>query len=99
MSMNTRIAEDIRRQVLDLLAKDNNYSHNEAIICAALEEVGHFISRDRLRSELCWLQEQGLVQVDIIGTTIYVAKLTSRGLDVAEGRATVPGVKRPGLRD
>ena len=59
---------------------------------------GHRLSRDKVRTQLSWLQEQGLVTlVDRAGCQI--ATLTTRGLDVATGNTTVPGVKRPRPRD
>ena len=45
------------------------------------------ISADRLRTELAWLSEQGLVLHEN-----GAALLTERGRDVAEERTTVPGV-------
>ncbi len=44
--------------------------------------------------QLAWLAEQGLVENDDMGGLV-VATLTQRGADVAQGRVTVPGVKRP----
>jgi hypothetical protein len=45
-------------------------------------------SRDQIKSELRWLEEQGLVTVEDI-ETVLVARLTERGADVAAGRAIV----------
>jgi hypothetical protein len=43
---------------------------------------------------LAWLAEQGLLTTKATGDVV-VATLLARGVDVAGGRATVPGVKRP----
>ena len=51
------------------------------VLHEVLDSLGHGVSRDQLLADLAWLAEQGLV--------------TPRGLDVALGRAVVPGVKRP----
>ena len=48
-----------------------------------------------MNADVAWLEEQGLVSREDLGG-IIVVKITQRGLDVAEGRAIVPGVKRPG---
>lgn len=85
----------LRLAILLLLANDTGYDLNEHLLRDLLVTYGHNISRDRLHTELSWLAEQGLVKTDILGET-WVAKLTGRGLEVAEGRAVVPGVKRPG---
>lgn len=91
------LTTDIRLVILRALAEDLGYSHNESILHSILAEFGHQLSRDRVRTELYWLQEQGLVTIkDVAGC--LVATVTQRGTDVAAGTATVPGVKRPGPR-
>lgn len=88
--------EHQRRIILEVLETDAGYSHNESILKTALKAVGHSISSDRLRTELYWLQEQGLVELDeVMGLTI--ASLTQRGIDVAVGDSQVPGITRKGL--
>lgn len=88
------IAADLRLVILQALEQDPDYSHNDSVINAVLGAVGHAISRDRVRTELHWLAEQGLIRVtDMSG--VLVAKLTGRGVDVALGYARVPGVARP----
>jgi hypothetical protein len=94
VSFSEHIAADIRLVLLQALEEDPDYSHNEGVLRAALGAVGHGISHDRLRVELAWLAEQGLVTVtDAAG--LQVARLTARGEDVALGRTRVPGVARP----
>lgn len=88
------VQEDQRLVILLILAQDSGYSHNEFVLRGALRSMGHGVSRDKMRTELSWLSEQGLVVVsDTAG--VMVAKLTARGKDAAEGAVTVPGVKRP----
>ncbi len=43
---------------------------------------------------IAWLEEQGLLR-----TNQFASLMTERGVDVALGRATVPGVKHPAPRD
>ena len=82
------------RLVMLLSIRDDGDSLNESMLQEVLELYGHSVTRDRVRTEMRWLEEQGLVNInDISG--ILVAKLTGRGMDVACGRATVDGVKRP----
>ena len=89
-------AADQRLVILQALEQDPGYSHNEAVLRSVLESVGHTVSRDALRTELAWLQEQGLVTITQAGD-IQVVRLTARGEDVALGRARVPAVARPRL--
>jgi hypothetical protein len=88
------VQADMRLVVLRVLAEDADYSHNEYVLRSALRSLGHNVSVDLLRTELAWLAEQGLLAVaDTTG--VMVAKLTARGLDVANGAVVIPGVKRP----
>lgn len=89
-------SEDQRRFILEMLEQDADYSHNENILGRALESVGHTVSSDKLLTELHWLQEQGLVDLNEV-MSLTIAKLTKRGLDVAKGATQVPGIARKSL--
>lgn len=91
------IAEDARLVLLRLLNEDVGYALNDSILRSALADFGHNFSRDRVRTELRWLEEQGLLSLNSVGS-VLVAKLSDRGADVAAGTARVDGVKRPGPR-
>lgn len=94
MSFESFETEHQRLVVLQVLEEDADYAKNETVLQAALSALGHGISGDRLRTELAWLSEQGLVAVEAVAG-MQVAKLTRRGEDVALGRSRVPGVARP----
>ncbi len=88
------LTPDQRLVILRALRTDLGGSHNESIIQTVLNRFGHKCSRDKVRNHLSWLQEQGLVTLEeVVG--YYVATITQRGVDIADGAATVPGVKRP----
>jgi hypothetical protein len=87
-------AQDRRLVLLRGLQHAALYRTNSILLQRYLEHVGHVTSRDRLAADLAWLAEQGLVELEL-GEALTVATLTARGLDVAEGRAHVPGVARP----
>ena len=93
MSLRNHIAEDLRAAVLGLL-REAGCEANDYILRRAVGELGHRPSRDQLRVELAWLAEQGLITTRRAGD-FTVARITSRGADVALGRADVPGVRRP----
>lgn len=87
-----------RLTLLQVLEQDSDYAHNEGVLSSLLEALGQAVSRDKLRTHLYWLQEQGLIEIkDVAG--VLVAKLSARGADVALGRTLVPGVKRPSPED
>ncbi len=88
------VEADRRLVILRLLSEAHGFDLNSSIIQDALAEFGHRPSRDLLHTELLWLQEQGLLITREV-TSVLVAELTQRGEDVAKGRASVPGVKRP----
>jgi hypothetical protein len=94
MTFHQRATEDRRLVLLRLLAESAGYAANEFLLNSALPGFGHSVSHDRVRADLDWLAEQELVQLEQPGN-VYVATLTSRGLDVAQGKARVNGVKRP----
>lgn len=93
MSLLRHISEDLRAAVLGLL-QEAGCEANDYILRRAVGELGHNPSVDQMRTELAWLAEQGLVTIRRVGD-FTVARLTSRGADVALGRADVPGVRRP----
>lgn len=95
MSFADFLREDQRLVMLRFLAEMPSYSSNSSVIYQALTRYGHAPSRDQVKTELRWLEDQGLLRLDDI-ETVLVARLTERGADVAAGRAIVPGVKRPG---
>jgi len=88
------LAQHLRLTMLRMLAGAPGYRANSSILHSAAHEFGITASRDRIRTELAWLAEQGLTTNDDVGA-IVVVTLTDRGLDVAEGRAVQPGVQRP----
>ena len=95
MSYAQAVIEDARLRMLTHLRAENDYSAHEHALRAMLRDTyGITLSAERLRGELAWLDEQGLVVV--VGEAVQVARLTQRGDDVATGAARVPGVLRPG---
>ncbi len=93
-SFERLLNEDRRLMALRLLAEDPGYQLNVYVLRPALQALGHTVSHDKVATDLAWLEEQGLVTVGE-SSGVTVGKLTARGADVAAGRATVPGVKRP----
>ena len=94
MEYRQLITENQRLAVLKFLKDDSDYTLNTSILQDGLTAIGLDISRDKLETEVNWLAEQGLVEIEHY-RTVTVVRLPGRGLDVAEGCAVVPGVKRP----
>jgi hypothetical protein len=83
-----------RLVLLQALQHAAQYRTNNLMLLAYCEAIGHTVSGDALVADLAWLAEQGLATLAMTGD-VTVATLTARGLDVAKGSATVPGVHRP----
>lgn len=94
MSLRDLLTQDQRLVILRSLA-EAGYDANESIISDCLDLYSHDISRDLVRTHLSWLEEQGLLTLERLRDGYMVASITQRGLDVAQGRVVVSGVKRP----
>ena len=92
------MATDRRLVLLVALLEAAGYEANSSALNLVLVYKGHRISQDLLYTDFAWLQEQGLAEVSEVAG-LRIVKATQRGLDVASGAATVPGVKRRGLND
>ena len=94
MDFKEVMAEDRRLVLLRLLNDAPGAKANTYVLATGLRAMGHECSQDQAETDAAWLEEQGLVSVDKLDG-VRVVQLRSRGADVAEGRARVPGVKRP----
>ena len=94
MSFAEYLRKDVRLVALRVLSETPGFRANSSELSNLLDRFGHAVTRDQMKTELRWLSEQGLVELDEAGS-VLVAKLTERGQDVAEGRAVVDGVARP----
>ena len=88
------VAEDIRRIVLEELARQPGYRLNDDLLLRVLETYGHVKPRDYLRAELDWLDKARAVALAEVGG-IVIAELTERGLEHVERRKLIAGVARP----
>lgn len=88
------VTEQARLVILRVLTELNGYTSNNSIITDLLKAWGVQLSHDQTKTQLRWLEEQGLVTIEDING-VLIATLTERGEDVAKGLATVDGVKRP----
>ena len=97
MSFKNLLTEDRRLLLLCFLDESQGRQLNTFVLHTAVDAYGHAVSRDQVETDAAWLAEQGLITLEEVGP-VRVAALTGRGSDVAQGRAVVPGVKRPGPR-
>jgi len=94
MSYGIVVTEHLRITILRLLVERSDYTLNDSLLRDLVPQYGFRPSRDVLRTQLAWLEEQGLVSLEC-NNGCHVAQLSDRGEEVAKGYATCPGVKRP----
>lgn len=93
MHMKDMLKEQARLVILRSLTECRGEA-NDSILQSCLDLYGIKISRDEVRTHIAWLEEQDLITTETVAGCI-VATINGRGEDVADGRAVVPGVKRP----
>lgn len=84
-----------RLAILRALTESVQNTANDSILAMEMERLGLPVTRDQLRGQLGWLEEQGLVRLKRPTDSLIVVSLRERGADVAIGRAHVEGVQRP----
>jgi len=98
MDYAEHLSAHIRLTILRLLAEQQSYFANDAVLTSGVQAMGLPCTREQVRGHIAWLEEQRLVTVTIArggAGPMTVAALTERGGDVAAGRSVVPGVQRP----
>lgn len=93
-SFSVKVTEQQRLVLLQALAQDSDYRANDLILAVWLDETGMTLSTDKLRTELSWLEQQGMITLEQLGN-MQIATLSGRGLDIAQGKATSAGIARP----
>jgi hypothetical protein len=94
MSFADVMDQDRRLVVLKALQAAAGYRAAQFVLQRYAAQFGHAVSVDRIKTDLSWLREQGLITLET-PEQVMVATLTQAGLDVAAGLSTVPGVTRP----
>jgi hypothetical protein len=94
MSYPDFVNEHVRIAILRLL-QDSQGRANESVLREGLSQLAFTLSRTEMRAQLEWLKSAGLITHEWPFPTVLVARLTERGLDVAEGNERVAGVHRP----
>lgn len=90
--------EDLRLTVLRLLAEAPGYTLNDSLVTKSVQTLGIAATRDQIRTEMTWLEQQGVVRCQVLSGGLIVAQLTERGSDAAQGLAPIPGISRPSAR-
>lgn len=93
----TWVAENIRLIILkDLADPSSGGSTNTYLIQKSLERFSYRKSRDYIRNQLLWLENNAGAVVTRAEGTELSAVITSAGRDHVERRHYLAGVQRPG---
>lgn len=84
-----------RLAVLRALVEAAQHTANDSVLASEMDRLGLPVTRDQLRNQLRWLEEQGLIRLTRPTDALLVASLRERGAEVAVGRAQIDGVQRP----
>ena len=95
MSFENQLKEEMRLVMLRLLNELPSYRGNSSTLHSGLIHWGLSFSRDKVKTELYWLKDQGCVAIELDTPDVIVVKLIERGQDVVENRTKVHGIQRP----
>lgn len=96
MSYESFIEESLRLNILAILNDIPQGSATDSILESFLYSLyGHDKNMARLRQCLNWLNERGLIEVNILSADCFKARLTKLGERVAIGIEIFPNIKRP----
>ena len=85
--------EHQRRSILTALSAMVGFGANHSMVRDTCASFGVEMSSDTIKTQLYWLEEQGLVSVKSQGKYL-IAELKARGQDVVDGLVLIPGIKR-----
>ncbi|MEM7270147.1 MAG: ArsR family transcriptional regulator [Pseudomonadota bacterium] len=94
MSLSETLSAHRRLTVLRYLSEVSGYQANASILQDVCNGLGVASTRAQIDADLGWLAEIDLITLER-GEGYVVATLTERGGEVASGRASIEGVKRP----
>lgn len=91
MNLDATYAKHRRLSILRLL---NVAPVNCSILTDQVNDMGVPSTRDQVRNDMRWLAEQGLIQIEEIGSLLR-GVITQSGSEVSQGRSVRDGVKKP----
>lgn len=86
-----QIMREMMRFVMLRLVNGASRNTNSSILSMQLNGAGYSNTRDQVKSEIRWLEQQGLLDVEEVESVLIVS-ITERGEDVANGLSKVDGI-------
>jgi hypothetical protein len=98
MTLEQTLAEHRRLSIL-LLLNEAGGTANESVLQSSLEQLGlgAGLTREKVRSDLRFLEDAGAVKLEWVMAKLGVATITRHGVEVSQGRNFIEGVKRPSI--
>ena len=90
----TQLQDEEQRLYILRALVEMGFDGNAMMLITALEAYGQRVSYRTMLQHLEWLESIDLVELSKIGETTK-ARLTQDGQDVADGRITLHGVRKP----
>ncbi len=85
----------LRLEILRILGELHQYRCVFAVLCDILGGFGFHHSKVKINSQIEFLTEIGLVEVECLSDDLSSITLTAQGLDVSRGNSIKDGVARP----
>ncbi len=95
MSYADTVRKHARISILRVLEDAPKYTSNVSMIATILQNVGIAFTRDQVVTEMHWLKDQGMVELEEHPGGFIVATANVRGVEIAQGIATHPEIQRP----
>lgn len=84
-----------RLSILRVLEDAPQYTSNISMLATILPKAGINFTRDQIKTELIWLEEQGMIETQALMSDLVTATATVRGVEVAQGITRHPDIQRP----
>lgn len=88
------VSKHRRLTILKFLSDSPEYTSNASILVEVCNDYGLSSTRDQITGAISWLRDQSMLTYEEHGDFLVVTA-TEHGVEIAKGRATHEGVKRP----
>jgi len=95
MTYQDILTADRRYLILKALSASASYTAHSLLLLRFVDGLGQKPTQDQINGDIQWLHDQGLLTATPSGIGDQIATITGRGLEIAEGRAIYPGVRKP----
>lgn len=86
-----QVLREMMRFVMLRLVNGTPRNTNSSVLSMQLNSAGYPNTKDQTKSEIRWLEQAGLLEVEEVESVLIVS-ITERGEDVANGLSKVDGI-------